>query len=93
MYDIFERDTLDTGLLQQISKVLKQNFFRHYTHDLLSTIKEEKSSYLTQVELLTALSEEIRYLRRQLSDLEKKYETLAKTRKGDNKGYKRRPKK
>jgi len=94
VYDIFERDTLDTGLLQQISKVLNHNFFKYYNHDLLTTLKEEKSGYLSQVELLTALSEEIRSMRKQLVDLEKRYESLEKNHKLEAKSpYKRRAKK
>ena len=77
-YNIFERDTLDTGLLQQIGKVLNYNFFRYYNNDVLSVFKEEKSGYMSQVELLTALSDEIKSLRKQLSDLEKKYDSLDK---------------
>lgn len=71
-YNIFERDTLDTGLLQQISKVLEHNFFRYLSQDLPIVIQEEKMNYLSQVELLTSLSEEIRAMRKQFSDMEKR---------------------
>lgn len=94
VYDIFERDTLDTGLLQQISKVLNQNFFKYYNYDIVSTVKEEKTRYLNQAELLTALNDEIRRMRRQLNDLEKRYEALEKDKKGEvKKSYKKKPKK
>ncbi len=98
VYNIFERDTLDTGLLQKIGEVLKHNFFNYYNHNLTTVSKEEKVGYLSQIELLTALSDEIKTLRKQLSDLEKKYDGLEKGGKvSDNKpAYvkaKRRPKK
>ncbi|HXB39812.1 MAG TPA: hypothetical protein VNZ49_04670 [Bacteroidia bacterium] len=80
-YDIFERDTLDTGLLQQISKVLNHNFFRYYNHDIQSLSKEEKSVYMSQLELIASLSEEIKSLRKQLTDVEKKYDLSGKSRK------------
>jgi len=31
IYDIFERQSIDTGLLKAISEVLKHDFFLHYT--------------------------------------------------------------
>lgn len=80
-YDIFERDTIDTGLLQQISEVLNHNFFRYYAQDTQSVVKEEKPGYMSQTELLAALSDEIRSMRKQLSELEKKYDSLEKLKK------------
>lgn len=76
VYDIFERDTLDTGLLDQIGKVLNHNFFRYYNQELQSMSKEEKSVYMSQLELIASLSEEIKTLRKQMGDLEKKYDSL-----------------
>jgi hypothetical protein len=34
IYDIFKRESIDTDLLKQISKVLKHDFFRYYSSDL-----------------------------------------------------------
>ena len=80
VYNIFERDTLDTGLLQKIGEVLKHNFFNYYNPTLVSLAKEERVGYMSQIELLTALSEEIKNLRKQIDELEKKYETLEKSK-------------
>lgn len=33
VYNIFERQSIDTSLLLQISKVLNHDFFRYYTTD------------------------------------------------------------
>jgi hypothetical protein len=92
-YNIFERDTLDTGLLQQISKVLEHNFFRYLSQDLPVVIQEEKMNYMTQVELLTVLSEEIRAMRKQFADLDKRITAFEKGEKltDGRKPYKKRP--
>lgn len=92
-YNIFERDTLDTGLLQQISKVLEHNFFRYLSQDLPVVIQEEKMNYMTQVELLTSLSEEIRAMRKQFADLDKRITAFEKGEKPTDgkKPYKRKP--
>ena len=52
IYDIFKRESIDTELLQQISKVLNYDFFSYYSHDL-PVVKEprEKFGYATKDEL------------------------------------------
>jgi hypothetical protein len=44
-YKIFEKETIDTGQLQAISKVLNHNFFSYYDQMFLTNIKEIKSEY------------------------------------------------
>jgi hypothetical protein len=44
-YKIFEKETIDTGQLQAISKVLNHNFFSYYEQMFLTNIKEIKSEY------------------------------------------------
>ena len=34
VYKIFEKPTLDTAILLQVSKLLKVDFFRYYTNEL-----------------------------------------------------------
>ena len=34
VYKIFDKGTLDTAILLQLSKLLKVDFFRHYTDEL-----------------------------------------------------------
>ncbi len=43
VYNIFKRETIDTGLLQKISDVLEHDFFAHYTElaDELEKVREE----------------------------------------------------
>ena len=44
-YKVFEKETIDTGQLQTISKVLHHNFFVYYESIELSGFKENKSDY------------------------------------------------
>lgn len=41
VYDIFKRETIDTGLLKKISKVLNHDFFSYY--EKVSVVKENKT--------------------------------------------------
>lgn len=59
-YDIFTRKTIDTGLLQIISKVLEYDFFRYYTQD------ESKSQEIKK------LDEEVKFLKDVIQILRKK---------------------
>jgi len=46
IYDIFDRETIDTGLLQTISTVLEHDFFSYYSQqNQLSQAKEGKPDY------------------------------------------------
>ena len=46
IYDIFERETIDTGLLQNISKVLQHDFFSYYSEqNQIGMVKETKPEY------------------------------------------------
>lgn len=42
-YKVFEKETIDTGQLQVISKVLSHDFFQYY--EQVSVVKESKSEY------------------------------------------------
>ena len=46
VYNIFKRETIDTGLLEKISTVLEHDFFTHYTSlvDEINRIKEENQN-------------------------------------------------
>ena len=43
-YKVFEKETIDTGQLQVIGKVLNHDFFKYYDHSL-AIVKETKSDY------------------------------------------------
>jgi hypothetical protein len=44
-YKVFEKETIDTGQLQNISKVLNHDFFAYYEGTELSGVKENKTEY------------------------------------------------
>ena len=48
-YDIFKRSTIDTGLLQRISKVLNYDFFAFYSEEVFETLNDEKERYITRI--------------------------------------------
>ncbi|MFO0494385.1 MAG: helix-turn-helix domain-containing protein [Flavobacteriia bacterium] len=54
VYDIFERKTIDTGLLLKISKILDFNFFERYSLTLNSNPSLLKSSEDTSETFLSA---------------------------------------
>lgn len=74
VYDIFKRETIDTGLLQTISKVLNHDFFGYYDQLEPGQVKEPKSEYgfatkyeLTEVvQSVKLLAKEIEKLREEL---------------------------
>ena len=81
IYNIFKRETIDTELLQQISKVLNHDFFRYYNNDQLPMVKEEKAGYIKKSDLPAYLMEEIKAYKKQLAELEKKYQLLEEVNK------------
>jgi hypothetical protein len=44
-YKVFEKETIDTGQLQTISKVLNHDFFNYYEQSATSQLKEPKTDY------------------------------------------------
>jgi hypothetical protein len=44
-YKVFEKETIDTGQLQTISKVLDHDFFNYYEQSASSQLKEPKTDY------------------------------------------------
>jgi hypothetical protein len=75
IYDIFKRETIDTGLLQKISKVLDHDFFTYYSSTPPLTANEEKLAYGAKAEI-QRLEEELRICKKQLADAERKCELL-----------------
>lgn len=75
IYDIFDRETIDTGLLLTISKVLHHDFFLYYTLNPLPETKEHKNAYgyatkeevLEIARALQALTREVEKLRVEVS--------------------------
>ena len=81
VYNIFERDTIDTGLLHKISKVLDHDFFSYYNENIGWVAKDEQANYIKKNDLLAILNEELQACKKQLAELEKKYELQEKINK------------
>ena len=78
IYDIFKRETIDTGLLKQISKVLEYDFFTCYSNELPMVKEEGRIGYAKKSDLITSLGEELKIFKRKFAEMEEKYETLKK---------------
>jgi len=70
VYDIFERKTIDTGLLLKISKILDFNFFERYSLTLNSNPSLLKSSEDTSETFLSAneMVKALQLLEQQMND-------------------------
>ena len=77
IYDIFKRETIDTGLLQKIGKVLDHDFFSYYSALSPQAAHEEKGAYGVKADT-QRLEEELRLCRKQLAEVEKRCELLEK---------------
>jgi hypothetical protein len=69
IYDIFKRESIDTELLQQISKVLNHDFFSYYSGDLPLVI-EPKTTFGY------ASKEEVADLKRMMGNLIQEFEQI-----------------
>lgn len=86
VYNIFKRDTIDTGLLQKIGEILDHDFFQYFISDRTKTeiVNNKSNFYLFNNELssmkqkIEALEEEIKELRSRLHDKELIIELLRK---------------
>lgn len=77
VYNIFERKTIDTGLLYSISKVLEHDFFNHYMGNANWTPKIGTDAYQTKNDVNT-LREELQQIKKELAELKEKNELLKK---------------
>lgn len=77
-YKIFGRATVDTGLLQKISAVLAHDFFSYYSNELPIVKEPGKVGYTKKTDLITSLADDLKAMRKRLSEMEEKYETLQK---------------
>ncbi|MBC7864245.1 MAG: hypothetical protein IAF38_14805 [Bacteroidia bacterium] len=72
VYDIFERQTMDTGLLMKIGKVLDHDFLSY----LLDSVKEERTPYRGKKEM--ELYAELEEFKKRMAELEKRNVLLEK---------------
>lgn len=63
-YEIFEKETIDTGLLQKISKVLEVNLFVSYvSEEEVFKIKSNKTTHEELKEIVFELKNEVERLK------------------------------
>lgn len=67
IYDIFKRESIDTELLQSISKVLNHDFFSYYSNETAESM--EKFGYATKEELAQSNRELINIMKAEFSKL------------------------
>ncbi len=76
-YAILDRDTIDTGLLEQISKALDHDFFQYYVNRK-SMVKESRLTYGIDQKEVLSLKKETQKYSRELNELKEKYVILEK---------------
>ncbi|MGZ4048747.1 MAG: hypothetical protein ACXVNN_05240 [Bacteroidia bacterium] len=81
VYDVFTRDTIDTGLLQKISQILDHDFFSYYSNELAMIKEEGRIGYARRTDLITSLGDELKMFKKKIVEMEEKYETLKKLNK------------
>lgn len=84
-YKVFEKETIDTGQLQAISKVLEHDFFSYY-HSAALQVKEHKEGYgyATKAELAEVF-DCIKQLSKKIDELK---DSMPKEKKDVKKNYK-----
>ena len=75
IYGIFKRESIDTALLEKISKALDFDFFTLYINPKLSPTKELNSK---KSRAYSGVDDPEQVLKSQLMDLKEKYELLKK---------------
>jgi len=79
VYNIFERKTIDTGLLDKIGIVLKHNFFQYYINEEeFSIAKDDGISYLKKDEEISVLRTELQKNKKDITELNEKLELMKK---------------
>lgn len=79
IYGIFKRESIDTALLEKISKALKYDFFALYINPKLPPLKDgDLGDKKIKPYFLMDEKSEFSLLKNQLMDLKEKYELLKK---------------
>ncbi|MEY4331109.1 MAG: hypothetical protein RL609_1857 [Bacteroidota bacterium] len=69
IFDIYKRETIDTGLLERLCKVLNHNFFQPFS---------EKYQSETQKDSINIYKEQIDFLKNLVKEKEEMYRVLVK---------------
>ena len=76
-YNIFDKDTIDTSTLLNISKALSHNFFKYFNEDY-QVMEEARAQYLKTTEETKKLYQEVFEYKKELTELKEKYELQKK---------------
>jgi transcriptional regulator with XRE-family HTH domain len=77
VYGIYKRESIDTELLQKLSRALNQDFFYYYIDPKLSVAEEELPKYNARNKQKNeASADEAGKIRKELDDLSEKFEYL-----------------
>lgn len=79
VYGIYQRETIDTGLLQKLGKALEFDFFVYYVTTGSNSANSPASSYGKRKKgagFVTGYEDEITLVRRELNEFREKYELL-----------------
>lgn len=88
-YKVFEKETIDTGQLQKISKVLKHDFFAYYTSPS-EIVMESKVSYgFATKDELEQLTHTVQSLVKEIEKLRNELKPVAKTAQSKKNGSKK----
>lgn len=77
VYNIFERESIDTATLLTISKALNHNFFKYF-NDNYHLLEEERALYLKTSETTKLLNQELYECKKELMEMKEKVELLKK---------------
>lgn len=76
-YNIFDKNSIDTATLQNISKSLNHNFFQYFNNDY-HLIEEARVQYQITTEATKKLTFELSECKKELAELKEKYELQKK---------------
>lgn len=76
-YNIFDKDSIDTDTLLNISKALNHNFFKYFNEDY-QVMEEARVQYLKTTEETKKLYQEVFEYKKELTELKEKYELQKK---------------
>ena len=78
IYGIFKRESIDTGLLDKLTKALNYDFFALYMNPKLSPTKESLAERKAKAYVVPEDTPEYLLVKTQFLDLQEKYELLKK---------------
>ncbi|HET6990084.1 MAG TPA: hypothetical protein VFJ43_02120, partial [Bacteroidia bacterium] len=76
VYGIFQRSSIDTALLQKLSKALEFDFFVYYTTTGNTRTNDPRNGYKKNRKGINSAEDEVISLQRELREFQEKYELL-----------------